>query len=424
MNQIRTAYKSLATPGARHWNLIYGVYVLVVANAGMALFWRDNTEFGYSVYRAVGLIITAVVFFAAPRLILKSWVRFWVAGLFVAWSLTTILWAPALSKALLQGVQLVSLFVVAMGMIVHLGHRRSAQVIAGALTVASAISLLLMAFIPSLGFVDVLHTSTGSELHGSGVYGWNSELGIAAGIGFVFTLSGAILRFQIRTVAYAIINLIALVLSDSATSFAAVAAGVGLFLLLYSKIARLVVLAGAVIGVIVATIVGWSNSIGFALSLVGRDGNLTGRDAIWSATIGEISKRPVQGFGIGASPDYPTLIGRDVSHAHNGFLQLTYERGMIGLLLLAAMLVISVFFLMKIRTDLRLWVLPIMACLLVANYANNFITGVTLAAFVLIWCVAASVPGVPTPDALDVESSEAELESEATRPDTTSENDL
>lgn len=79
--------------------------------------------------------------------------------------------------------------------------------------------------------------------------------------------------------------------------------------------------------------------------LLGRDITLTGRTGIWSVVISKIALHPWLGYGYkgfwrgmeGDSADvyYETLFM--APHAHNGFLDITVELGIIGLLLFLAM---------------------------------------------------------------------------------------
>lgn len=96
---------------------------------------------------------------------------------------------------------------------------------------------------------------------------------------------------------------------------------------------RLLIGAGAAVVVVAVVLVAWPQSF---LAAVGRDVSLTGRVAIWRVVVDGMRERPLLGYGYGAfwhaAPTLPHLpnLGR---HAHNGFLDLAAELGVLGELL-------------------------------------------------------------------------------------------
>ncbi len=82
---------------------------------------------------------------------------------------------------------------------------------------------------------------------------------------------------------------------------------------------------------------------------VGRDPSLTGRTDLWELAFSSIGKRPLYGYGYSAFWDADSPIANrireevnwDAPHAHNGFIDLTLELGVVGLLLLVASYLIA-----------------------------------------------------------------------------------
>ena len=77
------------------------------------------------------------------------------------------------------------------------------------------------------------------------------------------------------------------------------------------------------------------------LALVGKDLTLTGRTDIWMQTINNIGERPFLGYGYqgfwrGWNSESSDILLREgwlVNHAHNGFLELCLELGLLGLVI-------------------------------------------------------------------------------------------
>ena len=75
------------------------------------------------------------------------------------------------------------------------------------------------------------------------------------------------------------------------------------------------------------------------LAQVGRNATLTGRTDLWGATLTSILQHPWLGYGFnafwegmqGASYSVITSVGWYVRHAHNGFIDLSLDLGMLGL---------------------------------------------------------------------------------------------
>lgn len=70
----------------------------------------------------------------------------------------------------------------------------------------------------------------------------------------------------------------------------------------------------------------------------GRDATLTGRTQLWQTALTLIAERPLFGHGYTASfafdsPIFRLLIWKDAPHAHNGWLDITLDLGLIGVIL-------------------------------------------------------------------------------------------
>ena len=107
------------------------------------------------------------------------------------------------------------------------------------------------------------------------------------------------------------------------------------------------VVAALVIGVLLILVAALP-SLGF-LDALGRDTTLGDRTTIWSAVFDEYKQSPVVGFGLGGVWEHPA--GEPATHlravlpgylsstpyAHNGYLDIALQEGLVGLLLLSAL---------------------------------------------------------------------------------------
>jgi exopolysaccharide production protein ExoQ len=84
---------------------------------------------------------------------------------------------------------------------------------------------------------------------------------------------------------------------------------------------------------------------GDVLKAFGRDATLTGRVPLWNTVLDEIPAHPWHGFGYGAfwfTPEGARIqanFGWEITHSHDGYLEVTLALGLIGLALLAMVLV-------------------------------------------------------------------------------------
>lgn len=81
------------------------------------------------------------------------------------------------------------------------------------------------------------------------------------------------------------------------------------------------------------------NNLETILTALGRDTKLSGRTLLWAVLLNKIWERPWLGYGYGGfwlglngeSAEVSRIVGWDVAHAHNGFLDLWLNIGLLGL---------------------------------------------------------------------------------------------
>jgi O-antigen ligase len=106
---------------------------------------------------------------------------------------------------------------------------------------------------------------------------------------------------------------------------------------------------GALALVALLTAYGVATNLDSVTSSLDKDPHLTGRTDLWGYAIDSIKDKPLLGYGYQAFWTYDSVPARRIReainwdsapHAHNGYLDLTLEIGLIGLIAYLALLVI------------------------------------------------------------------------------------
>jgi exopolysaccharide production protein ExoQ len=206
--------------------------------------------------------------------------------------------------------------------------------------IAALLSLIAVVALPSLG---IMH---GEEYPGTwqGIFDHKNDLGEAMSLGIITLLAVAVESTgKRRRNALAAILLCGLLLvgSQSATAFVSTLFGAGIVaiaLLWRSKRHRGLVRTVTIVAVLIAGVFAFDAQ--GLMALLGRDASLTGRTDIWPVAISGIADHPLFGYGYGVFwlPDGPYTDYLASSnwefwnpvHAHNGFLQLALDVGLVG----------------------------------------------------------------------------------------------
>lgn len=147
-------------------------------------------------------------------------------------------------------------------------------------------------------------------------------------------------------------------------------------------------MAVILIGSSVATVlVGNTENI---LRAMGKDITLTGRTELWDILLQYVKQRPWLGYGYsgfwaGRAQDTWAMLAWKPNHAHNGFLQLLLDLGIIGFLMFGISFIASAFnavgWVNLTKSAVGLWPLAYLTFLLLSNQAES----VVLATNNLLW---------------------------------------
>lgn len=271
--------------------------------------------------------------------------------LFIAWCLAAALWsihpADAATLALRVGVLLLALLYL-VDLVRLLEDRQRKRVVQGfCLGFAVTATIVVIDLLFDMPIFRLLKGTADGGNH----Y-WQLNRGVSALAILVWPLAVFAWRRRWRTAALLLPSaFFALtLLSDSSASMIALCAALLAAAVAYfGRAAARLVLAGAVVGTLLAA--------PLAVDLIPRAGldeggmlpiNALHRLHIWEVVSDHIGERPVFGWGFDASPDLPTAgvepfapgVKVIPSHPHNGALQIMVETGLFGMLLAMAFLVL------------------------------------------------------------------------------------
>jgi O-antigen ligase len=198
-------------------------------------------------------------------------------------------------------------------------------------------SFVLAALEPSLGL------DTEGRLRG--VFAHKNSFGIFAALGLL-ALSARALRRPSRDSAVfcalcAVGCLTGLVLSDSASPLPALVVGLAFMTWVHRSRANAGWLMPSLVAAACAAAIAlplFSDAFGVFALVVGRDADFSHRDLVWRFALELFSRNPWLGYGYEVFWNGPAgelffrTAGFAVSHAHNGYLQLALDTGIVGLM--------------------------------------------------------------------------------------------
>jgi O-antigen ligase len=325
---------------------------------------------------------------------------------FVVWSALSVLWSrdPGSTIFAIRS-ELFPLIVVALVAGTVPPRVLARAVLQGSLVLCawSLLSSIALSSSRSTILSDTLETQFGFR----GTFGHKNDLGVFA----VLTLAAALpmLRMRGRRVILAL-----LVLTAMATRSATAGSGLLALAFLYawmlaigrgrSQRDRRLLLTISVTSAIVA-LLSALRLMPIVLALYDKDVTFSGRTIIWAASFDVFAQRPLTGWGLGGVfTEVPTSltmelwqhIGFEAAHTHNGAMEVLIELGIIGLVMLTAVIV-SIYRVANrvgryddARPEAR-WAVLFMTSLVVMAIAEPLLTGPYLGYMAIVWAVVANL---------------------------------
>jgi exopolysaccharide production protein ExoQ len=226
----------------------------------------------------------------------------------------------------------------------------------------------LMVVVVLVNLMAVLSRPPGPIGH-EGIYDHKNSLGAVMALALLFGLYSFTRRRLVSLVVGAFLvagSLMLLVASESKTSagIAVLAPSLSIVLYVLAKHVRVPLLVSWLViqFVIVAGFLVIGTVLDFQLSdvltLAFGDETLTGRTHIWAFAVEQIAERPLLGYGYhgfwNIGPESPRFTAHiqfihNMPHAHNGYLDLLINLGLVGLILFAVVFVLSFGRLMRLE---------------------------------------------------------------------------
>jgi len=298
----------------------------------------QGNPFYQAVFAAIYLItylLVLVQWRAALLMLLKEKAVLLLAGI----ALLSVVWSDAPEVTLRQAMALLGTTLFAVYFTLRYSLRQQLQLLAWTLGICAVFSLVFGLLIPDFGMPSGIHTA---GWHG--VFAHRNTLGRMMALSALLFALLAMSARRHRWILWAtlIVSSVLVLLSRSASAWV-VLASIALLLVVSNVLrwphataipaALFVLLAG---GVAVSSIF---MNLETVLGAVGRDTTLTGRTQLWGYVLDKIAERPWLGFGYGgfwlgwdASSAYVwAKTNWRPSFAHNGFLDLTLQIGLLGL---------------------------------------------------------------------------------------------
>jgi exopolysaccharide production protein ExoQ len=298
------------------------------------------TQFGWS------LIYLIVLVRAVPlrRQIVRTLKANKALLFLVVFALLSTLWSADAGLTIRRGFAVVATTLFGLDFAVRYSIREQVRLFGIALGLAVGISVVVELFFH--GLVPTVDSTYGDA--------WNGAFVQKNDFARVVVLAGILVLMRVRS---------------AIAATAAIAVSAGLIFLCRSKTALVVfvamlillrifrlrrwgpraLIAGIVGVLLVSALLSVAVDLDSMAGMLGRDSTLTGRTNIWAMALESIAERPVLGYGYNAfwnvAPEadrISTILHWKVPHAHNGFIDLTLQLGVVGLALYLAIYFVAI----------------------------------------------------------------------------------
>lgn len=297
----------------------------------------------------IGIIFLAIAWYKKIlRIIIKEKLLWFVVGM----ALVSVFWSAAPLETLRNSIVLLASTLFGIYLAARYKLNEQLRLLAWTLGIGAILSLILAIALPSYGVMGTSDFYTSQEVAHSGVwkgiYGHKNILGHFMSLGalvFFFLTTSSRKYLWVKWVGFCLCVSL-LLLSTAKTALIVFLITIAVIPLYKAfrwnqtfALAFFIVLI--LVGGAMATL--FLNNAETILGAFGRDTTLTGRTLLWPAVLYKIWQRPWLGYGYGGfwlgwdgeSADVWRIVRWEVPHAHNGFLDVWLNIGLLGLLAFA-----------------------------------------------------------------------------------------
>jgi O-antigen ligase len=251
-------------------------------------------------------------------------------------------WSQAPMLSAKRGVMLIGLTLFALYLVTRFNQRELLRLLGWALGIIAVLSVAAALLSPDRGIAGGIHAGAWT-----GIYSDKNALGRYMALAALVFMSLAMHPEGSRSAWLSVgVCAVLVVLSRSTTALVAMACALGMIGVMPLLRQRGLIFLSFVISLAVLLV----NSallillnFGTATNVLGKDPSLTGRVPLWNVLVQNVWQKPLLGHGYNAfwtaEDGQPSALQFDVTgawdvwHAHNGFLDLALELGLIGLVI-------------------------------------------------------------------------------------------
>jgi exopolysaccharide production protein ExoQ len=276
----------------------------------------------------------------------------------IFWVFASFLWSGESDLTLRRSAALLGTTIIGLYMASFYSYEQFTRIVGWSFLISSFLSLMVIILFPSQGIM--------LDPYGwKGIYSHKNSLGMISLCGVIIFPS--LLSNKTKNIQWIvgfILSCITLIGSKSTTSIIVSAFAIFIWYILFAYINKLKpIYFFLIFSLMIIIVFGiWlylTNNIEFVFNIFGKDSTFTGRTYIWDAVLQFIRQSPWLGYGYGAvwtGQDYG--IGSDIASAinyyavgaHNGYLELLLEIGIIGTTLVFLALMTTLY---KLLNNLR-----------------------------------------------------------------------
>ncbi len=349
----------------------------------------------------IAYVFSFLLILTGPAHAMQTIKRLWPVLLLLFLAASSALWSAKPERVAVFTLHTLGLLMVSIPAAQYAMTRRAAMLVPVLLALVPVLvaSILVARLVPSIGVDPALNRWRGVTASPNNL-GEVSLIAMWASLGCLY-LTKRILMKVLSLLAIAL-SLVALVGSGSATSGVISVVMIPLVIVFMSmrknnsnvRMVKIVMLAIFSVAMLLTVVFILPDLLDpkFALKLIGRSSNFSGRSAVWAMALDAIQMKPLTGWSFDSNASIVMFLRGNMPYAqfHNGYLDIAVRGGLIGLFLLLIILVrmfISLIRLSRINFELYALIMPWFLAMMLLNMMEaQYFTGPAAPLLILLIC--------------------------------------